>query len=123
MLRSLRTANRRFSRIEGIMPYNRAYSRTSFKAAPEYDTGERWVIFWETRRPQSGNWSEAIEKSQAAAIERARHLLKLGFVVFQITGPAGGIFMVEEEIAQRLQPSATVKKPRAPDEPPPAALP
>ena len=50
-----------------------AYNRTSFKAAPEYDTGERWVIFWETRRPPSGNWSQAVEKSQAAAVERARH--------------------------------------------------
>jgi len=100
-----------------------AYNRTSFKAAPEYDTGERWVIFWETRRPASGNWSQAIEKSQAAAVERARHLLKLGFIVFQITGPAG-VFLEEEEIARRLQPPPPpAKKLRTPDEPPPDALP
>ena len=105
------------------MPYNRAYSRTSFKAAPEYDTGERWVIYWETRRPDSGIWSEAVEKSEAAAIERARHLLKLGFIVFQITGPAGGIFMAEDEIAQRLRPSPVEKKkPPTPEEPPPDVL-
>jgi hypothetical protein len=100
-----------------------AYNRTSFKAAPEYDTGERWVIFWETRRPPSGNWSQAVEKSQAAAVERARHLLKLGFIVFQITGPAG-VFLEEEEIARRLQPPpAPAKKPRLPEEPPPDAIP
>ena len=98
-----------------------AYNRTSFKAAPEYDTGERWVIFWETRRPPSGNWSQAVEKSQAAAVERARHLLKLGFIVFQITGPAGGVFMEEEEIMRRLQPPPpAVKKLRTrEDEPDP----
>jgi len=100
-----------------------AYNRTSFKAAPEYDTGERWVIFWETRRPPSGTWSQAVEKSQAAAVERARHLLKLGFIVFQITGPAG-VFLEEEEIARQLQPPpAPAKKLRPPDEPPPDAIP
>ncbi|MGH6974303.1 MAG: hypothetical protein ACRED7_01455 [Stellaceae bacterium] len=93
--------------------------RTSFKAAPEYDTGERWVIFWETRRPESGEWSQAIEKSEAAAVERARHLIKLGFTVFQITGPAGGVFMTEDEVTQRLRAPSAVKKLRAPDEPPP----
>lgn len=105
------------------MAYHRAY-RSMFKSTPEYDTGERWVIFWETRRPESGNWSEAIEKSQADAIERAKHLLRLGFIVFQITGPANGIFMTEEEIVQRLQSSPAAKKRRNPsDEPPPPALP
>jgi|SRR5579872_4860209 len=93
--------------------------RTSFKAAPEYDTGERWIISWETRRPESGEWSQAVEKSEAAAVERACHLLKLGFVVFQIAGPAG-IFLDEAAIAQRFQPPAAVKKLRVPDEPPPA---
>jgi len=102
------------------MPYHRAYSRTSSKTEPEYDTGERWVIYWETRRPESGNWSEAVEKSEAAAIERARHLMKLGFIVFQITGPAGGVFMAEDEIAQRLRPAPVEKKkPRYRDELPP----
>lgn len=93
--------------------------RTSFKAAPEYDTGERWVIFWETRRPESGEWSQAVEKSEAAAVERARHLIKLGFVVFQIAGPAG-VFLDEAEIAQRFQLPVAAKKLRASGEPPPA---
>ena len=102
------------------MAYNRAYSRPSSKPAePEYDTGERWVIYWETRRPESGRWSEAVEKSEAAAIDRARHLLKLGFIVFQITGPAGSVFMAEDEIVQRLKPAPAEKKPRIRDEPPP----
>jgi len=92
-----------------------AYNRTSFKAAPEYDTGERWIIFWETRRPESGNWSQAVEKSQAAAVERAKHLLKLGFIVFQITGPTG-VFLDEAEIVKRLQPPPPApKKPRIPE--------
>lgn|SRR5487761_486897 len=92
--------------------------RTSFKAAPEYDTGERWIIFWETRRPESGEWSQAVEKSEAAAVERARHLIKLGFIVFQIAGPAG-LFLDEAEIARRFQAPVAAKKPRAPEEPPP----
>ncbi|HEV2263772.1 MAG TPA: hypothetical protein VGR79_04485 [Stellaceae bacterium] len=92
--------------------------RTSFKAAPEYDTGERWIIFWETRRPESGEWSQAVEKSEAAAVERARHLIKLGFIVFQIAGPAG-VFLDEAEIARRFQPPVAAKRLRAPDEPPP----
>jgi hypothetical protein len=97
------------------------YHRTSFKAVPEYDIGERWIIFWETRRPESGNWSQAIEKSQAAAVERARHLLKLGFIVFQIAGPAG-VCLDEAEIVQRLQLPPTAKNPYTMDEPPPTAL-
>jgi hypothetical protein len=102
------------------MPYNSSYRR-SFTLAPEYDTGERWIISWETRRPESGNWSEAVEKSQAGAIERAKHLLRLGFIVFQITGPAGGVFMTEEEITQRLQLPSAVNKLRSTDETPPTA--
>lgn len=103
------------------MPYNRAYRR-SFTLPPEYDTGERWIISWETRRPESGNWSEAVEKSEAEAIERTKHLLRLGFIVYQVTGPTGGVFMTEDEITQRLQlPSAVKKKLRAPDEAPPTA--
>jgi hypothetical protein len=83
------------------MAYKRTYRRP-FTFAPEYDTGERWVVFWETCRSESGNWSKAVEKSQAGATERAKHFLRLGFVVFQITGPAGGVFMTEDEITQRL---------------------
>ena len=104
------------------MAYVRAYRRT-LNAAPEYDTGERWIILWETRRPESGKWSEAVEKSQAEAMERAKHLLRLGFVVFQITGPTGSVFMTEEEIAQRLRSPSAAKRPGNPDEPPPDALP
>jgi len=102
------------------MAYKHAYQRP-FTLTPEYDTGERWVVFWETRRPESGNWSEVVEKSQAGATERAKHFLKLGFLVFQITGPAGGVFMTEAEITQRLQLPSTVKTLRIPDEPPPPA--
>ncbi|GEM_PF-3201503 len=105
------------------MAHIRAYRRV-FKVAPEYDTGERWTILWELRRPESGIWSEAVEKSQAEAIERARHLLRLGFIVFQITGPTGGVFMTEDEIVQRLRSPAAAKSPRNPDdEPPPQPLP
>lgn len=103
------------------MAHVRAYRRI-FKAAPEYDTGERWVIFWDTRRPESGNWSEAVEKSEAGAIERAKHLLRLGFIVFQITGPADSVFMTEDEIIQRLRSPSAAKRTRTPDEPPPHAL-
>ena len=94
------------------MAYN---TRPLFKAAPDYGAIERWVISWETRRPESGIWSQAIEKSQAAAVERAKHLLKLGFIVFRITGPTG-VFLEEDEIVKRLQPPPPApKKPRIPE--------
>ena len=102
------------------MPHHRAYRRL-FTLAPEYDTGKRWIISWETRRPESGIWSEAVEKSETEAIERAKHLLRLGFIVFQITGPAGAVFLTEAEITERLQPPSAVKKQAGPDRPPSAA--
>lgn len=93
--------------------------RTSFKAAPEYETGERWIVFWETRRPESREWSQAVEKSEAAAVERARQFIKLGFIVFRIAGPAG-VFLDEAEIARRFQAPVVAKKHRPRDEPPPS---
>ena len=87
--------------------------RTSFRAAPEYDTGERWTIRWETRRPEGSRWNEAVTNSREAAVERAKHLLKLGFIVHDIAGPAG-VYLNEKEALQQLGPAPAPTKTRAP---------
>ncbi|MGH6967717.1 MAG: hypothetical protein ACREEL_09415 [Stellaceae bacterium] len=87
--------------------------RTSFRAAPEYDTGERWTIRWETRRPEGGRWNDAVTNSREAAVERAKHLLKLGFIVHDISGP-GGVYLNEKEALQQLGPAPAPVKTRAP---------
>ena len=87
--------------------------RTSFRAAPEYDTGERWTIRWETRRPDGVRWNEAVTNSRESAVERAKHLLKLGFIVHDISGP-DGVYLNEKEALQQLGPPPAAPKTRAP---------
>jgi hypothetical protein len=87
--------------------------RTSFRAAPEYDTGERWVIRWEIRRPDNGRWSEVVTNSRESAVERAKHLLKLGFVVHDVAGPEG-VYLNEKEALQQLSPPPAPPKMRTP---------
>jgi hypothetical protein len=85
----------------------------------EPDTGERWSILWDTRRRTGADQrNTAVEKSQSAALDRARHLLRLGFVVYEIREPSGSLLMDEAEIAKRCRPApAVVKPPPAPTPP------
>ena len=67
------------------------------------DTGERWVVIWDTARKSGiGGRNTAVEKSEEAALDRARHMLRLGFVVYEIRDPGGAAFLAEAEIRARL---------------------
>jgi hypothetical protein len=58
-----------------------------------------WTIWWDTqRRPEAGRWNTAIAQTEASAVERAQHFLKLGFVVYAIRNPDGTVFMDEGQI-------------------------
>lgn len=87
--------------------------RTSFRAAPEYDTGERWTIRWEIHRPENGRWSEVVTNSRESAIERTKHLLRLGFVVHEVSGPEG-VYLSEKDALQQLGPAPATPKARTP---------
>ncbi len=65
-----------------------------------------WVILWNTRPIESGGqWSIANEGTEEAAVNRAKHLIRLGFVVHAIKGPSGGVFMDEAAIEERFAPA------------------
>lgn len=60
-----------------------------------------WTVWWDMhRRPGEEQWSRAVEKTQAEALERARRFLRLGFVVYQIRDAKGLVFMDEAQITQ-----------------------
>jgi len=81
------------------------------------DAGARWTIIWDTkRRTETGGRNTAVEKFEAAALDRAKHLLRMGFVVYEIREPLGSVFLEETEIKRRLgvQPQVVKDLPRLP---------
>ncbi len=63
----------------------------------------RWTVIWDTKR-QSGTdgRNTALEKFETSALDRARHMLRLGFIVYEIRDPTGLVFLEEAGIKQRL---------------------
>lgn len=81
------------------------------------DAGERWTIIWDTKRRADGDSrNTAVEKFESAALDRARHLLRMGFIVYEIREPQGSVFLEETAIKQRLglQPKTVKPEPRLP---------
>ena len=67
------------------------------------DTGERWTVIWDTKRkPGTDGRNSAAERFESGALDRARHMLRLGFVVYEICAPSGLVFLEEAGIRQRL---------------------
>jgi len=66
------------------------------------DGGPPWTVLWETKAPADDRWSVARAETEHAAVERAAHFLKLGFVVHAIKDPTGVVFMEQGEISRRL---------------------
>jgi len=67
------------------------------------DTGERWSVVWDTKRkPGTEGRNTAVEKFESTALDRARHMLRLGFIVYEIRLPSGRIFLGEAGILERL---------------------
>ncbi len=74
-----------------------------YLSAREPDSGKPWTVIWDTkRRPESDERNTALEKFEASALDRARHMLRLGFIVYEIRDPAGLVFLAEAAIKQRL---------------------
>ncbi len=92
-------------------------------SAPSADTGARWAVVWDTVR-QSGTdgRNTALEKRESDALERARHILRMGFVVYEIREPSGSVVLEEGEIKKRFgaQFAAPSRPPKA--GPSPAAV-
>jgi len=67
------------------------------------DTGERWTVIWDTKRkPGTDGRNSAAERYESTALDRARHMLRLGFVVYEIRQPSGLVFLEEAGILDRL---------------------
>lgn len=88
-------------------PRPRASSSWQHLARSEGDDGKRWLIIWDTtRRPDSEGRNTAAEKLKTAALDRARHMLRMGFVVYEIREPSGSLFLDETAIREQLGASA-----------------
>lgn len=62
-----------------------------------------WTILWDTEgRSEAGRWNTAIAQTEAEALDRAEHFLKLGFIVCEIRNPAGAVYMDEAHIVARF---------------------
>jgi hypothetical protein len=72
-------------------------------AGHDADNGDRWSVIWDTqRRLDEGSRNTALEKFEASALSFARHMLKMGFIVYEIRNPSGSVFLEELGIKERL---------------------
>jgi len=75
---------------------NKNWHRLSVQQA---EAGERWSVIWDTkRRAATDSRNTAVEKSQGAALDRARHLLRMEFIVYEIRDPDGTVVLEEAAI-------------------------
>lgn len=94
---------------------NKNWHRLSLQQA---DAAAQWTVVWDTkRRAETDGRNRAVEKFETAALDRARHLLRMGFVVYEIIDPDGRMFLDEATIRQRL--GFEKKLVKEPKEPPP----
>jgi hypothetical protein len=77
------------------------------------DTGPPWTVLWDTSARSEGEWSTVRTQTEAAALERAAHFVKLGFIVHAIRDPSGSVVMDAASIAGRFGP-ASEAPPRLP---------
>jgi hypothetical protein len=75
------------------------------------ETGAPWTVLWDTTRRTDGQWSTAHAKSEAEALERAAHFVRLGFVVHAIKNPSGTVVMNAEDVAGRFGPTRAPPRP------------
>jgi hypothetical protein len=83
----------------------KSYSGSSWHrlSVTEADNGERWTIVWDTqRRPGEEGRSIAREKLESGALDRARHMLRMGFVVYEIRQPSGLVHLTGDALRERL---------------------
>jgi hypothetical protein len=85
------------------------------------DIGPPWTVLWETKAPPDDRWSAARADTEQAALERAAHFVKLGFIVFAIKDPTGAIFMDQGQIVGRFGANEDRPRSRRPGASPPSA--
>jgi hypothetical protein len=66
------------------------------------DSGPPWAVLWNTAMRPDGQWSTVRTQTEAAAVERATHFVKLGFVVYAIKDPSGMVVMDANAIMSRF---------------------
>ena len=72
-------------------------------SVPTGDDGKRWSIIWDVaRKPGVEGRNTALEKSELGALDRARHMLRMGFIVYEIREPSGSVLLEEAGLRQRL---------------------
>jgi hypothetical protein len=87
----------------------RSNSNWHHLSAREIDTGKRWSIIWDVvRKPGIEGRNTALEKFEHGALDRARHMLRLGFIVYEILEPSGSVFLEEADLRKRLGYAAVV---------------
>jgi hypothetical protein len=96
-----------------INTFRQIVVRGDHVGAPE--TGPPWTVLWDTTRRTDGHWSTAHAKSEAEALERAAHFVRLGFVVHAIKNPSGAVVMNAEDIAGRFGPTRATPPRPAPE--------
>ena len=86
----------------------KSYSSWHRLSVTERDNGERWTIIWDTERRQGiEGRSIAREKGKSGALDLARHMRRMGFVVYEIREPSGALYLEGDALRQRLGESAT----------------
>ncbi len=79
-----------------MQAHNKNWHRLSLEQTAAQEV---WTVVWDTKhRPESDVRNRAVEKSESAARDRAKHLLRMGFVVYEIRDPKGLVVMSEAKI-------------------------
>jgi hypothetical protein len=92
-------------------PSRKTYARSSWHrlAVTEGDNGARWTIVWDTqRRPDDDGHNIAREKLEHGALDHARHMVRMGFVVYEIRDPSGEVYLAGDALRERLSEAALV---------------
>jgi hypothetical protein len=80
-------------------PRPRSTTNWQHLSVSESDDGKRWRIIWDTvRRAEDEVRSTAVEKTKSAALDRAHHMLRMGFIVYEIRDPSGAVFFDEPTV-------------------------
>jgi hypothetical protein len=69
------------------------------------EKGPPWTVLWDTTARAAGDWSTVHAQSEAVALERAAHFVRLGFIVHAIMNPSGSVVMDAADIARRFGPT------------------
>ena len=84
-------------------PRSRSNTNWQNLTVREIDDGKRWHIIWDTtRRAANEVRNTAVEKTKSAALDRARHMLRMGFIVYEIRDPSGAACLDEPAIRTEL---------------------